>query len=169
MLGGGRSKVEIHMNELVSTPTRDDLERRFSDFDTLGGALDYAASGARGLNFHDMRGKLARPYPYRELREDALAAARRLMAAGVPIAAVAEADAEVSLTITENRAGWHIAPGDADALERLVRDIATPAGRSEAARRGQNARAALSRGYTLPHVLDQYRALLSDSEGRLER
>ena len=92
-----------------------------------------------------------------------------VMAAGVPIAAVAEADAEVSMTITENRAGWHIAPGDADALERLVRDIATPAGRSEAARRGQNARAALSRGYTLPHVLDQYRALLSDSEGRLER
>ncbi len=86
------------MNELVSTPTRDDLERRFSDFDTLGGALDYAASGARGLNFHDMRGKLARPYPYRELREDALAAARRLMAAGVDpkdrVALIAETGAD---------------------------------------------------------------------------
>ena len=92
-----------------------------------------------------------------------------VMAAGVPITAVAEADAEVSLTITENTAGWHIAPGDADALERLVRDIATPTGRSEAARRGQNARAALSRGYTLPQVLNQYRDLLSDSQGHLEQ
>ncbi len=71
------------MNEMVATPTRDNLERRFSDFDTLGEALDYAASGNRGLNFHDMRGKLARAYPYRELREDALAAARRLIEAGV--------------------------------------------------------------------------------------
>ncbi|MBH9537142.1 fatty acyl-AMP ligase [Novosphingopyxis sp. YJ-S2-01] len=86
------------MNELVSTPTRDDLERRFSDFDTLGGALDYAASGVRGLNFHDMRGKLARPYPYRDLREDALAAARRLIAAGVKpkdrVALIAETGAD---------------------------------------------------------------------------
>ncbi len=79
----GRSEVETFMSELVATPTRDDLPRRFSDFETLGEALDYAAGGRLGLNFHDMRGQLARAYPYCELRIDALAAARRLIAAGV--------------------------------------------------------------------------------------
>jgi fatty-acyl-CoA synthase len=44
---------------LVPTPTEDALPRRFADFDTLGEALDYAATGVRGLNFHDARGKLA--------------------------------------------------------------------------------------------------------------
>jgi len=67
----------------VHTPTGDVLPRRFSDFATLGEALDYAATGARGLNFHDPRGGLKRPYPYRELRRDALAHARRLIAHGV--------------------------------------------------------------------------------------
>ena len=33
--------------------------------------------GARGLNFHDARGTLTRAYPYAELRDDALANARR--------------------------------------------------------------------------------------------
>ncbi len=67
----------------AGTPTEDTLARRFADFDTLGAALDYAASGHRGLNFHDARGTLTRPYPFAELREDALAMARRLIAAGV--------------------------------------------------------------------------------------
>ncbi len=65
------------------TPTHDALTRRFSDFGTVGEALDYAATGARGLNFHDPRGALARAYPYSELRTDALAVAARLMAHGV--------------------------------------------------------------------------------------
>ena len=65
------------------TPTYDALPRRISDFPTLGAALDYAATGARGLNFHDARGRLVRPYPYAEMRADALAAAYRLRAAGV--------------------------------------------------------------------------------------
>jgi len=68
---------------LVPTPNEDTLERRFSDFATFGEALDYAAQGTRGLNFHDARGNLARVYPYRELREDALAVASRLVARGV--------------------------------------------------------------------------------------
>ena len=45
---------------LAPTPTDDTLPRRFADFDTLGEALDYAARGVRGLNFHDPRGTLAR-------------------------------------------------------------------------------------------------------------
>lgn len=68
---------------LSPTPTRDDLPRRLSDFDTLTEALDYAAAGLRGLNFHDARGTLARPYPYSELRRDAIQTAFRLIAAGV--------------------------------------------------------------------------------------
>ena len=83
---------------LRSTPTLDDLPRRFADFATLGDALDYAATGTRGLNFHDARGTLVRPYRFTELRTDALDAAYRLIAAGVKpedrIALVAETGAE---------------------------------------------------------------------------
>jgi len=68
---------------LVPTPTVDALPRRFSDFETLGAALDYAAMGVRGLNFHDARGTLSRPYSFTELRTEALANAGRLIAAGV--------------------------------------------------------------------------------------
>ncbi|KQX21684.1 MULTISPECIES: fatty acyl-AMP ligase [unclassified Sphingomonas] len=68
---------------LVPTPTVDALPRRFSDFETLGAALDYAATGVRGLNFHDARGALSRPYPFSELRGEALANAGRLVAMGV--------------------------------------------------------------------------------------
>ena len=67
---------------LAPTPNADTLARRFSDFGTLGEALDYAAHGLRGLNFHDPRGNLARAYPFHELRNDALANARRLIALG---------------------------------------------------------------------------------------
>ncbi|MBL0916573.1 MAG: fatty acyl-AMP ligase, partial [Sphingopyxis sp.] len=88
----------IVADELVPTPTECAQPRRFSDFATVGEALDYAASGTRGLNFHDPRGKLVRPYPYSELKADALAAAYRLIAAGVKpedrIALIAETGPE---------------------------------------------------------------------------
>ncbi len=70
-------------HELVPTPTEDSLPRRLADFRTVGEALDYAARGIRGLNFHDPRGVLARPYRFSELRQDALAAAYRLIARGI--------------------------------------------------------------------------------------
>ncbi|OWK28858.1 fatty acyl-AMP ligase [Sphingomonas dokdonensis] len=83
---------------LTPTPSSDAQPRRFADFATLGDALDYAAQGTRGLNFHDARGTLVRPYPFRELRGDAIAAAYRLIAAGVApgerVALVAETSAE---------------------------------------------------------------------------
>ena len=56
---------------VTATPTEDALPRRFADFATLGDALDYAATGTRGLNFHDARGTLAQPYPYAQLQRDA--------------------------------------------------------------------------------------------------
>ena len=68
---------------LQPTPNRCVLPRRFSDFATFGEALDYAAQGSRGLNFHDPRGNLARVYPFAELREDALGMAHRLIARGI--------------------------------------------------------------------------------------
>ena len=68
---------------LIPTPNEDDLPRRFSDFATFNEALDYAAKGKRGMNFHDPRGTLKRVYPYSELREDSLAMARRLIAHGI--------------------------------------------------------------------------------------
>ncbi len=71
------------INAITPTPTEDRLARRFSDFATVGEALDYAASGQRGLNFHDARGTLVRAYPYSELRNDALAMAHRLIAHGI--------------------------------------------------------------------------------------
>ena len=68
---------------LVPTPNDDGRPRRFADFNTFCEALDFAAEGACGLNFHDARGNLARVYPYAALRADALVAARRLIAMGV--------------------------------------------------------------------------------------
>ena len=47
-----------------ATPTIDELPRRIADFATLGEALDYAAQGKRGLNFHDARGTLTQTYTY---------------------------------------------------------------------------------------------------------
>ncbi|WRH74882.1 MAG: fatty acyl-AMP ligase [Sphingobium sp.] len=86
------------MTGLTPTPSCDTLERRFSDFETLGDALDYAAQGQRGLNFHDMRGQLARSYPFSEMRKDALDAAYRLISHGVKkedrIAVIAETGPE---------------------------------------------------------------------------
>lgn len=83
---------------LNATPSACTLARRFSDFETLGAALDFAATGARGLNFHDARGTLTRAYPYSELRADALEQAYRLIAMGVEpgqrIALVAETGPE---------------------------------------------------------------------------
>jgi len=73
-------------NELAppgATPTLDTHPRRLADFETIGHALDYAAKGCRGLNFHDARGFLAQAYTYAELREDALVLARRFIALGI--------------------------------------------------------------------------------------
>jgi fatty-acyl-CoA synthase len=85
-------------SELISTPNQDDLPFRQADFRSFGEALDYAALGKKGANFHDPRGALIRPYPFAELRSDALAMAYRLIARGLKpgdrLALVAETGAE---------------------------------------------------------------------------
>ena len=68
---------------LTPTPNDCDLPRIRAEFATFNDAIDYAARSKKGLNFHDMRGKLSRVYPFSEMRDDALVMARRLMAAGI--------------------------------------------------------------------------------------
>ncbi|HEX6741395.1 MAG TPA: fatty acyl-AMP ligase [Sphingomicrobium sp.] len=75
--------VETELAPPGATPTRDDQPRRLADFATLGEALDYAARGRRGLNFHDARGSLTQAYGYAELREAALGHAQRFVALGI--------------------------------------------------------------------------------------
>jgi fatty-acyl-CoA synthase len=77
------ASVKTELAPPGATPTLDTLPRRLADFDTIGDALDYAAKGRRGLNFHDARGTLALTYTYAELREDALLHARRFLALGI--------------------------------------------------------------------------------------
>ena len=81
-----------------ATPTLDGLDRRIADFATLGEALDYAATGRRGMNFHDARGQLVQAYTFSQLRDDALAHAQRFVALGLKpgdrVALIAETGAE---------------------------------------------------------------------------
>ena len=81
-----------------ATPTSDTLDRRYANFATLGDALDYAARGVRGMNFHDARGTLTRAYPFADLKADALAHARRFVTLGLApgdrVALIAETGAE---------------------------------------------------------------------------
>jgi fatty-acyl-CoA synthase len=81
-----------------ATPTLDPLPRRLADFASLGDALEYAAMGKRGLNFHDARGALTLAYPFSELRGDALKVARRFLGLGIQpgdrVALVAETGPE---------------------------------------------------------------------------
>jgi fatty-acyl-CoA synthase len=93
-----QATIEPGLGPPGATPSVDRQERRIADFATLGEALDYAAAGLRGLNFHDARGTLERTYPYAELRRDALANASRFVALGLKpgdrLALVAETGAE---------------------------------------------------------------------------
>jgi fatty-acyl-CoA synthase len=89
---------QIELAPPGATPTLDKLPRRIADFATLGEALDYAATGKRGLNFHDARGSLIHAYTYTELREDSLKHAHRFITLGIKpgdrIAMIAETGAE---------------------------------------------------------------------------
>ncbi len=82
----------------MPTPTFDGLARRRADFESLGDALDYAALGEKGMNFHDARADLVRAYRYADLAVDARARAQRLVADGVMpgdrIALIAETGAD---------------------------------------------------------------------------
>ena len=82
---------------LKPTATSDALPQRRSNFATLGDALDYAAQGQKGFNFHDARADLVRAYPLSELAADARRHAAHFIAEGVQpgdrIALIAETGA----------------------------------------------------------------------------
>ncbi len=65
------------------TPINKELPVRCSGFVNLTDALDYAAKGVTGFNFYDHRGELESVLSYRDLREDAMLLARRLMGLGL--------------------------------------------------------------------------------------
>ncbi len=93
-----KARTEPGLGPPGATPTTDTQLRRIADFATLGEALDYAARGRRGLNFHDARGTLALAYPYAGLQRDALANAYRFIALGLKpgdrLALIAETGAD---------------------------------------------------------------------------
>ena len=74
------------------------LFSRHADFGTLAEALDYAAQGPTGLNFYSGKGALLEALPYRTLREQAMALARRMRGAGLEpgsrVGLVAESDGD---------------------------------------------------------------------------
>ncbi|PHR63035.1 MAG: acyl-CoA synthetase [Robiginitomaculum sp.] len=84
------------MNQPTSSTSG--IPLRLADFDTLGAALDYAATGKTGLNFYSARKGLERALPYAELRELAVDLAGRLLAGGLQpgdrVALVAETDVD---------------------------------------------------------------------------
>ncbi|MFQ5534109.1 MAG: fatty acyl-AMP ligase [Sphingomonadales bacterium] len=69
---------------LQPTPTVDTrLPRRFSDFDTLVEALDYAAKGSKGFNYYSGRGELVATTTFADIRDVAIKHAKRLIGLGL--------------------------------------------------------------------------------------
>lgn len=80
-----------------------------------------------------------------------------LLAAGVPIAAIADPRSELALVVTEGDAGWVIADGD---LATLVATLAD-APEGEARRRGDAGRAVAERDYAEAAIVARYAAMLT--------
>ena len=60
------------------------LAHRHAAFSTLAEGLDYAARGETGFNFYSGRGHLEQVVSYRDLRQQAIDRARRLVGIGLP-------------------------------------------------------------------------------------
>jgi fatty-acyl-CoA synthase len=79
-------------------PTAADRAVRLADFATLTEALDFAATGETGVTLHSLRGEVAEGLSYARLREQAIALAARLLAAGLVagerVGLVAETDGD---------------------------------------------------------------------------
>ncbi len=68
---------------MTPTPTAPGRSVRKGDFATLAEALDYAALQSTGINVHSLKGELIEVLPYRDLRDQALDLAGRLLATGL--------------------------------------------------------------------------------------
>ncbi|RPH81564.1 MAG: fatty acyl-AMP ligase [Candidatus Rokuibacteriota bacterium] len=69
--------------DTTASPTHDTLPLRIGGFASLADALDYAAGGPTGYNFHSGRGELYATLTYAGLRAAALELARRLAGLGL--------------------------------------------------------------------------------------
>ena len=67
---------------MTPLPTRSQLAMRRADFRSVPEMLDYAAQGATGVSFFNAKGELLSVLPWREVRERAHVAARKLIGAG---------------------------------------------------------------------------------------
>ncbi len=68
---------------LTPTPTAPERPTRPGDFPTIAQALDFAALQPTGVNIHSLRGELVEVLRYRQLREEALGLAGRLLGVGL--------------------------------------------------------------------------------------
>jgi len=69
--------------ELTTTPTYHELAFRAANFATLTEALDYAALGETGANFFTGFDTMYVSLPYRELREQCIELAGKLLGLGL--------------------------------------------------------------------------------------
>ena len=65
-----------------ATPVNKSLTLKTHGFDNLVDALEYAAQGDSGFNFYNQRGELDAVLTYRDLRDQAMVLARRLLSLG---------------------------------------------------------------------------------------
>ena len=79
-----------------ATPTGSGIPRSEGEFEGLADALDFAARGQTGYNFYGGSGELDAAVPYAQLRQQAIATARRLARLGLPrhsrVAIIADTD-----------------------------------------------------------------------------
>ena len=84
------------MAYLGATPTGNGIPRPEGEFEGLADALDFAARGQTGYNFYGGSGELEAVLPYAQLRQQAIATARRLNHLGLPrharVAIIADTD-----------------------------------------------------------------------------
>ena len=73
----------MSLDNVIATPTRHELPFCAAEFATLTEALDYAAQGETGSNFYTGRGGIYASISYRELREQAIELAHKLLGLGL--------------------------------------------------------------------------------------
>ena len=73
----------MSLDNVIATPTRHELPFCAAEFATLTEALDYAAQGETGSNFYTGRGGIYASISYRELREQAVELAHKLLGLGL--------------------------------------------------------------------------------------
>lgn len=83
-----------------------------------------------------------------------------IMAAEVPIIALADPRSELAMCVRECGCGWTLPVGDELALSSLLRDLAQPYNEHEVRLRGQSGRKAALENYTKKTVVESFRKLI---------